>query len=116
MSDRPQAKGERGDAALDLAHLASQTLNKRALQREVLILFDEQAIRTLIAIKAAGAATGRREAAHALVGAARGIGAFAVARAAGVIESGEGDSPAGIAALEAAIGEARRAIAGHLSD
>ncbi|MEO8667575.1 MAG: hypothetical protein ABI399_03605 [Bauldia sp.] len=116
MNDRLTTESQAIAPVLDWAHLARQTMGNAALQREVLMLFDEHAARVLAEIKGAAGAAGRREAAHALVGSARGIGAFAVARAASAIEAETHDSEAGIDMLEAAIAAARRAIAEHLSE
>jgi HPt (histidine-containing phosphotransfer) domain-containing protein len=102
------------DGVLDLVHLRSQTLNDSQLAREVLHLFLGQAATILNALSAEQAdATARREAAHALVGSARGIGAFGVARAAREIELAAGS--ADIAALEAEVDKARRVIEAYLS-
>jgi hypothetical protein len=114
MSDDSQP-GAGDEPVIDLAHLDRQTLGNLALQREVLGLFDEHAARMLAEIKAADSPGQRGEAAHALVGAARGVGAFAVARAAVAVERVTGDASAAILRLEAEILAARRAIAGHLS-
>jgi HPt (histidine-containing phosphotransfer) domain-containing protein len=110
------AKVERTGEALDREHLARQTFGDQALEREVLALFADHTASALGLIKLAEGRSGRREAAHSLVGSARGVGAFRVADAAAAIESGAGDSQAGLAALEAAIDEVRRLIAGHLSE
>jgi hypothetical protein len=114
MSDDKQSPPG-NEPIIDLAHLGSQTLGNFALQREILGLFDDHAARMLAEIKAARSPEPRREAAHALVGAARGVGAFAVARAALAVERSSGDLGAGIASLEAEIIAARRVIAEHLS-
>lgn len=72
------------DGPLDLDHLARMTLGEAALEREVLILFVAQARQLLDLMKRdAAQASG---AAHKLKGAARGIGAFAVAEAAEAVE------------------------------
>jgi len=94
---------------IDLSHLGRQTGEDAGLEREVLRLFAARSTADLDRLKAA-AAPGRREVAHLIVGSARAVGAGEVARLAAEIEAGGGD----IAALEAAIGEARRFIAGYL--
>jgi HPt (histidine-containing phosphotransfer) domain-containing protein len=92
---------------IDLQHFEAATFGDRELQREVLELFEGQAVKLLETIrKAPGKA--RAEAAHALKGAARGIGAFAVADAAEKIEQGEPDA---LEALERHIAEAQNAAA-----
>jgi hypothetical protein len=116
MNSDAKTPGEGAEPVLDLDHLNRQTMGNRALEREVLSLFDDHAARTLGLIQAADMPDSRREMAHSLVGAARGIGAFRAAAAAAAIEAGTDDSPQGLAALEAAIGEVRRAIAAHLSE
>jgi len=100
--------------AIDLSFLDRVTFRDRALAREVLMLFSQQAESLLLEIADAGDERVRREAAHKLKGAARGVGAFDVARAAEDIETAE-DAPAFVAALArltARITEARLALAG----
>jgi HPt (histidine-containing phosphotransfer) domain-containing protein len=83
----------------------------RALAREVLRLFEAQAERQLAAIEAAGDAKARVQAAHTLKGAARGVGAFAVAAAAEEIEAADmGSGTAALARLRARVAEARAAL------
>lgn len=64
--------------SIDLSHLARQTMNDPDLQREVLLIFIEQ---LSIARRDLAAAEGdqRRRLAHKLKGAARAVGAFALA-------------------------------------
>jgi HPt (histidine-containing phosphotransfer) domain-containing protein len=100
---------------IDLAHLSRMTLGERALEREVLHLFDRQAEMLLArmrdAVPSAAAAY-----AHTLKGSARGIGAWEVARSACDVEMAaqgrdrEAQAQA-LAQLTAAVGAARRAIA-----
>lgn len=73
---------------IDMAHLENATFGDRALQREVLGLFETQAEKLMQTIRASGGKA-RAEAAHALKGAARGIGAFAVADEAEKVEQGD---------------------------
>jgi HPt (histidine-containing phosphotransfer) domain-containing protein len=101
---------------LDLQHLERQTLGDAALQREVLALFVRQSARTVAELRTLTDSGKRREAAHALKGSARGIGAFAVAERAAAIEAHPDDFADGIAALARAVAAADRAIARHLSD
>lgn len=75
------------DESIDREHFEAATFGDRTLQREVLELFDAQAAK-LLAVIGASEGTARGEAAHTLKGAARGIGAFAVADAAEAIERG----------------------------
>lgn len=94
---------------LDLTVLSEQTAGDRGLEREVLRLFVEEAPNDLARL--GSTAEDRRMAAHRLVGSARAIGAGEVARLAAEIEAGGGD----LAALEAAIAEARSFIVRHLA-
>jgi HPt (histidine-containing phosphotransfer) domain-containing protein len=107
-----------GEAAnrgpFDLEHLERATFGDRALTREVLSLFDRQAEKLLDEIAAATDRRARGEAAHALKGAALGVGALALARAAEEIEAVADDPVAAIAALaclSARVAEARLALA-----
>jgi HPt (histidine-containing phosphotransfer) domain-containing protein len=101
------------DRPIDLVHLARTTLGDRALEREVLQLFDRQSSiligRMRTAQPAAVAAL-----AHTLKGSARGIGAWRVARAAELLElagaSGQATADA-LDGLTAASDEARAVIA-----
>lgn len=101
------------DRPVDLVHLARTTFGDRALEREVLQLFDRQSslliARMRTATPAAVAAL-----AHTLKGSARGIGAWRVARAAELLElAGASGSPTAEAldGLAAASDEARTVIA-----
>ena len=95
---------------IDLFHLARQTGGETALEHAVLRLFAANSVTDLGRLKAASGQAGR-EAAHLIVGSARAIGAGEVARLAADVEKGEGD----VAALEAALVEARQFIAEYLS-
>lgn len=70
---------------IDLVHLSRQTLGDRALEEEVLGLFLRQIDKVAERLARADDAE-RRRIAHALVGSARGVGAFAVADCAAEIE------------------------------
>lgn len=94
-------------APIDLAHFEEATFGDRALQREILGLFETQAAKLLETIRTQGGQA-RSEAAHALKGAARGIGAFAVAAEAEKIEQGDGDA---VDRLALRIAEAQNAAA-----
>ena len=70
--------------ALDIPHLERMTFGEPELEREVLVLFAQQArdlLRRLEKLPREGWSL-----AHTLKGSARGIGAFAVAEAAGEVE------------------------------
>lgn len=92
---------------IDLKHFETATFGDRALQDEVLALFEAQAVKLLETIRNSEGKA-RAEAAHALKGAARGIGAFAVADEAEKIERG-GDGSAD--ALASLIADAQNAAA-----
>ena len=74
------------DCPLDLAYLARQTFGDVELEREVLGLFVGQCDRLTPVICAGDDQSKRSDAAHTLKGAARAVGAFALAAAA---EDGE---------------------------
>ena len=89
----------------DLAHLERMTHGDHALAREVLRLFDGQAEKQLAAIELAADNDARMQAAHTLKGAARGVGAFAVADAAEAVEGAD------VAAFEPALARLRQSVA-----
>ena len=97
---------------LDLDHLARMTLGDVELEREVLGMFAEQSIRLVAAMMALPADAAAL--AHKLKGAARGIGAFAVAEAAADLETAirTNDNPSrALATLKEAVVEVRAANA-----
>lgn len=108
-----------GEPAIDLVHLARQTDHDSALEDELLDLFDRQSASLLAQASADGAPTRKRAAAaHTLRGSALAVGAGQVARAAQAVETslecGNTEKPridSALAALAAAIGRARAAIA-----
>lgn len=94
---------------VDLVHLARQTMGDRALEQEVLSMFVQQA--GLVRDQIARADIKRRLfLAHSLIGSARGVGAFGIARMAEEVER-EPSSAAHLKNLAAAIDEAREFIA-----
>ena len=99
---------------IDLVHLARTTFGERALEREVLQLFDRQAATLMERIQAAPAED-IPALAHTLKGSARAIGAVAVARAAETVEfmhsATEPDLRRAIAVLRARAEETRVFIA-----
>ena len=70
---------------VDLVHLARQTMGDRALEQEVLGLFVQQVSTVRERLQNADLVE-RRALAHTLKGAARGVGAFALADCADAIE------------------------------
>ncbi len=95
---------------MDLGHLARQTMGDRELEREVLALFVHQSLSVRDQIVDADARQ-RVLLAHGLKGSARGIGAFAVADCAAVIERQPEDIRA-LKRLGTLIEEVRDFIAG----
>lgn len=75
---------------IDLVHLARQTMDDRNLEQEVLALFVHQALSVRDGIFGADARQ-RLALAHGLKGAARGVGAFAIAEWAGEVEKDPGN-------------------------
>lgn len=98
-------------AAIDIAHLRHMTLGDRALENEVLRLFDTQAVALTGRLQSADTAT-VIALAHSLKGAARGIGAFAVAAAAERLERSQDgvERDCALDTLAAAVAEARAMI------
>lgn len=93
--------------AIDRNHFEAATFGDAALQREVLGLFDRQAEKLAETIRNTSGRE-RAEAAHTLKGAARGLGAFALADAAEKVEQDAGES---LDELSRRIAEAREAAA-----
>ncbi len=76
-------------AAIDLEHLAKYTGGEKALNEEILRLFDGQIagmVTELNGLIASGDAKRWREIAHTIKGAARGVGAFEMGEAAAKAE------------------------------
>ena len=99
------------DGPIDLGHLARMTLDDDGLQREVLAMFAAQAAGLIDRL--AARPPDSAELAHTLKGSARAIGAFRVADAAEWLETAMGDerdAAQALAALDAAVAEARSTI------
>lgn len=101
---------------VDRAHLARYTRGDQAFEREVLELFCTQAVSYLDQLCAAASHKAWFEAAHALKGSARSVGAWRLVRAAEYIETLRADSPpelraAQIRELEASLQEAATFVA-----
>ena len=94
----------RAQAAVDLDHLDKYTGGNFALNREILQLFDNQCQEMLGKLESltGGASDPKswRELTHSLKGAARGVGAFALADAAAHAEKVGSDRLAAINAVE----------------
>jgi HPt (histidine-containing phosphotransfer) domain-containing protein len=103
---------------IDLVHLSRQSLGDRALELELLTLFERQAEQIaarLATLPAAGERRWRHDLAHTLKGSARAVGATAVAAAAQAYEealdgAGESAVTASRDALLAAVTQARSAV------
>ena len=105
---------------IDEAHLTRMTLGDRGLERELLQIFVGQSATILDRITGHDPAA-IAAAAHTMIGSARGIGAWRVARAAEQLERvvDEGNENAldeAIAALKSASQEANTAIGARLVD
>jgi len=104
-----------GEPAIDLVHLSRMTHGERALEREVLDLFDQQA-GMLIARMMSEVPRVMGALAHTLAGSACGIGAWKVAEAAAAVEAAAARSgaialTAEMDRLAAAVADAQAAIA-----
>lgn len=73
---------------VDLVHLARQTMGDRALEKELLALFERQAGQIAERLRLAEAGPEAADLAHKLKGSARAVGAAAVAAAAEHYEHG----------------------------
>lgn len=104
--------------AIDVAFLDRVTFSDRALAREVLVMFDQQADSLLTVITSAESTRMRLEIAHRLKGAARAVGAFSVARAAEEIETAtdEIELAHALSHLTIRVAEARLALAGLIGN
>ena len=71
---------------VDMVHLAKQSLGDRLLEQEILELFRSQSKLYLERLENAASAEDRRLASHTILGSARSIGAWEVAREAEAIQ------------------------------
>ena len=102
--------------AIDLVHLARQSLGDKGLECELLALFERQAGQILARLAQDMAATNpkaRADLAHTLKGSALAIGANRVAAAAAAYEAASTDRQ--MLALRKAVDEARCAVASLLA-
>ena len=119
----PESGAVRADdtqCVLDLVHLSRQTLGDRALETELLELFERQATGALARLTGPAAASGSAGAdiAHMLKGSARAVGAFGVARAAGDLEEAlrmGGSSANLLDVLARSVADARKTVAALLA-
>lgn len=117
VDDAPSARhGMRVRPPIDLAHLEAQTMGNAALRNEVLRLFLGQCKDCVERIRCATDIGDRREAAHMLVGSARGVGAFSVAYIAGEIELAKAPVTGRLIALDRAVAAAGLVIADLLRE
>lgn len=108
LSAEARAQDETGP--IDHRHLSRYTLGDRALEREVLQLFSNQAALYLDGLRQAKSPAQWAEAAHSLKGSAQAIGASRIAAAATQAEGfSAADRSRGscLAKIEAAVAEAR---------
>ena len=108
------------DQVIDLDHLAQMTLGDRSLEQEVLQLFDQQAGMLLDRMTREAPRT-VAALAHIMIGSARGIGAWKVARAAEAVQCdaskpGPTTLTSAMSRLSAAVAEAQSAIADRLRE
>jgi HPt (histidine-containing phosphotransfer) domain-containing protein len=114
MQQAPADHGQMKADAIDLAHLERATFGDRGLARDVLKLFERRCETLLREIVDAPDTGSRIFAAHTLKGAAKGVGAFAVADAAQAVEERAGDPAEAVGALSARLMEARLALSAFL--
>jgi HPt (histidine-containing phosphotransfer) domain-containing protein len=96
------------DEPIDRGHLHRQVGGDPLVEREVLRLFREVAAADVARLLGSGEEGERRRLAHKIRGASLGVGAFALAEAAGRVESGP-SVPGADAALGRAFAEAMAA-------
>jgi HPt (histidine-containing phosphotransfer) domain-containing protein len=77
------------DRPIDLVYLSRQSLGDRALEKELLLLFDRQAEQIIARLDSeigGGERKWRRDLSHTLAGSAKAVGALRVARSASAYE------------------------------
>jgi HPt (histidine-containing phosphotransfer) domain-containing protein len=99
--------------SVDFSHLESYVAGDRAVVREVLSLFSDQARTVLPVLDPVSGGDAWRDAAHSLKGSALGIGAFKLAEACGAAEIAR-DAP--VEAKRAALADIAEALAQVLTD
>lgn len=80
----------RNEQMIDLVYLSKQSLGDRSLELEILKLFAGQSSLYVDRLRAAKTRSEKRMAAHTILGSARGIGAWQVARLAEPMHNGVG--------------------------
>ena len=113
---RPPMSAATAAGPIDRVHLSRYTLGNRDLENEVLQRFAEQAPKYLEGLRSSANDKSWREAAHTLKGSALAVGAMRVAAAAEraeLLDIGEGHAAreSAVAAVAAAVDEARRHVA-----
>ena len=83
---RRRSRHDGGTKPIDLAYLGRFTLGNEGLEREILDLFVTHMPRYLAELREAHSAKAWHDAAHTLKGAARGVGAWRIARCAEAAE------------------------------
>jgi len=106
---------------VDLVHLAKYTLGNRSAEREILELFSRQSDLYFERLRSAETDKAWLEAAHTILGSARGVGAWQVAKCAAAIQKhetlpAEADRDKVLSALQARIAEAKAFIGDLLKD
>src|SRR5689334_21977131 len=114
MAEPATKHQEESAPVIDRAHLSRMSGADLALERELLGLFDAQAALLLERMRGSDPAQVSMLA-HTLKGSALGIGAAAVARAAGVLERAGAEQEAALLRLTIAVNDAHVAIAGLLA-
>lgn len=114
MAEPATKHQEESAPVIDRAHLSRMSGADLALERELLGLFDAQAALLLERMRGSDPAQVSMLA-HTLKGSALGIGAAAVAQAAGVLERTGAEQEAALLRLTIAVNDAHVAIAGMLA-
>ena len=117
LEDMHAPTADTANKPVDLVHLAKMTMADRSLEKEVLALFRNQSVLCLARLEKAECKDSFVEAAHAVKGSARGIGAWQVAEIAGELEAkGPKGSKTTLEALKQAVADANRYITQLLAD
>ena len=101
---------------VDLVHLSRRTAGDRSLEREVLSLFVRQCDRYLDRLHTACDARARQDAAHAIAGTAKAVGAFDLARAACEVEERACEADCDCGSVDREVERTSRYVAGLLRE